>query len=198
MRRTLPHSGIFLHNYRAALDAATALCLHIGRQRRGASERGMLGTIVHMNQPGSSPSQDNHPPPIPLRLAAGEPSDQAPPIVPQVRVSTEDLASMRAEYRRIKADRAKWRVLSLVFGGSGILLILLVDPNKAPTFLIIAALVMFALGMMFSGKFKGRGLWWGFTAFGRIHLIRRAMEPDLLKARLEELRRTLEALGEKL
>ncbi len=26
-------------NYRAALDAATAVCLHIGRQRRGASER---------------------------------------------------------------------------------------------------------------------------------------------------------------
>ena len=27
-------------NYRAALDAATALCLHVGCQRRGASERG--------------------------------------------------------------------------------------------------------------------------------------------------------------
>jgi hypothetical protein len=27
-------------NYRAALDAATALGLHIGRQVRGASERG--------------------------------------------------------------------------------------------------------------------------------------------------------------
>jgi hypothetical protein len=32
--------GALTHNYRAALDAATALCLHIGRQRRGASERG--------------------------------------------------------------------------------------------------------------------------------------------------------------
>ena len=27
------------HNYRAALDAATALCLPVGRQWRGASER---------------------------------------------------------------------------------------------------------------------------------------------------------------
>jgi hypothetical protein len=29
-----------LSNYRAALDAATALCIYIERQRRGASERG--------------------------------------------------------------------------------------------------------------------------------------------------------------
>ncbi len=27
-------------NYRATLDAATAVCLHIGGQRRGASEGG--------------------------------------------------------------------------------------------------------------------------------------------------------------
>jgi hypothetical protein len=32
--------NVFEPNYRAALDAASALCLHIGRQRRGASERG--------------------------------------------------------------------------------------------------------------------------------------------------------------
>ena len=60
-----------------------------------------------------------------------------------------------------------------------------------------AALVMFGLGLMYSGKFKGRGLWWGFTALGHISLIRRVSEPDLLKKRLEELKRTLEAHGEK-
>src|SRR3974377_1414224 len=37
-RRT--HFDAMTLNYRAALDAATALCLHIGRQGRGASERG--------------------------------------------------------------------------------------------------------------------------------------------------------------
>ena len=33
-----------LPNYRPALDAATALCLYVGRQRRGASERGRWGS----------------------------------------------------------------------------------------------------------------------------------------------------------
>jgi hypothetical protein len=33
-------SGANRSNHRAALDAATALCLPLGRQRRGASERG--------------------------------------------------------------------------------------------------------------------------------------------------------------
>ena len=57
----------------------------------------------------------------------------------------------------------------------------------------IPALVMFGLGLMCSGKAKGRGWWWGFTALRQVSLIRRAAEPDLLKARLEELKRTLEA-----
>jgi hypothetical protein len=112
---------------------------------------------------------------------------------------------MRAEYRRIRADRVRWRFLSLVLGGSGILLLLFVVPphddhrpfDEKKTVLAMMSLVLFGLGLMYSGKFKGRGPWWGFTALGRIRLIRRAAEPDLLKARLDELRRTLEAHGEK-
>ena len=40
-------------NYRAALDAATGLCLHIGHQRRGASERGRwaAGPAAKIHQP---------------------------------------------------------------------------------------------------------------------------------------------------
>jgi hypothetical protein len=147
--------------------------------------------------PGMNPPQGKGPPPTTLRLVRREPAGHVTPAEPSMRSSPDAVAMLRAEYKQIKANRARWRVLSLLFGGTGILLILLVDPKKAPSFLIIAALVMFGLGLMFSGKFKGRSIWWGFTALGRIRLIRRVAEPDLLKARLEELKRKLEAHGEK-
>ena len=41
-------------NYRAALDAAMTLCLHIGCPWRGASERGSLGHIRVMIQTGQN------------------------------------------------------------------------------------------------------------------------------------------------
>jgi hypothetical protein len=142
-------------------------------------------------------AQATRPSPPTLRLARRETTDHTEPAGLPVPFSPDELALMRAEYQSIKTRRVIWSVLSLLFGGTGVLLILLVDPKKAPVSLTISALVMFGLGLMFSGKFKGRGLWWGFTALGRISLIRRATEPDLLKKRLEELKRTLEAHGEK-
>lgn len=42
-------------NYRAALDAATAFCLHIGRKRSGASERGCYAPAVQRS-PSRLPS----------------------------------------------------------------------------------------------------------------------------------------------
>ena len=106
---------------------------------------------------------------------------------------------MHEEYRRIKTDRLRWRFLSLLLGGAGILLILFVVPRDDSHFdekTAGLALFLFGLGLVYSGKFKGRGPWWGFSGLTRVGLIRRAKEPDLLKARLEELKRTLEAHGE--
>ena len=126
------------------------------------------------------------------------------------RFSPEAIASMRTEYRRIKSDRFRWRILSLGFGGGGLLLGLWVFPRferphlsnqeqNLTTFAALAGMVMLGLGLSFAAKFKGRSQAWGLTAmFSRVGLIRKATESDPLKQRLNELKRMLESHGEKL
>ena len=150
-----------------------------------------------MNESKPSPPTGSPPSHGPLRLSTRASVVQMTPAASPVLRAPDEIAALRAEYRRIKAERLKWRLLSLGLGGGGVLMILLVDPHEASAALLFTALVMFALGLMFAGKFKGRSLWWGFTALGRVRLFQRATEPDFLKERLEEIRKAIEAKGER-
>jgi hypothetical protein len=153
---------------------------------------------LHLSEPEPAPPR--------LRLTRREVAGDPPPVLDPSSLTPEMVAALRAEYHRLKAARVVWQVLSLVLGGGGIAIILFIVPGKddrrpfgeKESYLAILALVMFGLGLLFAGKAKGRGLFWGFTALGRISLFRRAAEKDLLAARLEELKRTLEAHGEKI
>lgn len=150
--------------------------------------------------------------PLRLKRSVAPPAQpgSVPPVVGQPHYSSETIAAMRAEYRRIKADRFRWRILSLGFGGGGLALILLVVPsfdkphrssNDETMFTIfaLAGIIMLGLGLSFSAKFKGRSQAWGLSAmFSRVGLIRKATEADPLKHRLDELRRILQAHGDKL
>src|SRR5262245_46991837 len=142
------------------------------------------------------PNPNSQPPPLP---------STAPPIMSQARLSTDAISAMLAEYRHITASRRKWRILSLVFGAGGLVLLLLAvptfdRPNLSDTQRTRAAIssfggaVLLGLGLAFSAKYKGRGLAWGLSAIG-IRSFRRASETDLLEQRLAEMKRTLEAHG---
>ena len=150
--------------------------------------------------------------PLRLKRIVAPPAQlgSVPPVVGQPHYSSEMIVAMRSEYRRIKADRFIWRILSLGFGGGGLALILLVVPSfdkphpsshdqTVSTISALAGIIMLGLGLSFSAKFKGRSQAWGLSAmFSRVGLIRKATEADPLKQRLDELRRILQAHGDKL
>jgi hypothetical protein len=118
------------------------------------------------------------------------------------RLTPAELSAMHAEYVRLTAERKKWNVLSLAFGGPGLVLSLVFtkfEGHVHPWALGgIAALGIgaFALGLVFGVKYKGRnGNWAWVFPLSIIGLIILATLEDHTKARLDAMKRDLQSNG---